>query len=161
MAVFTYNAVLGSDVVDTVRFLTGDTDATEPLLWDEEITWLDEIWGYKGSVYYTAAMAARAIAAKFAREVTTTSDSQTVNAEALQQKYTELAIALMASHDTLNGSGATVDVGGIDPFSFPDPSVTSPAFGTGMHDSYEAGWQDWGDWGNYRYWDDATNSWRR
>ena len=161
MGTFSYSGQPGGSSVDTVRFLVGDTDSTEPLLSDEEITWLDTTWGGKGSYYYTASMAAKAIAAKFAREVTTTSDGQTVNADNLQQKYLTMATQLMAQHDTLLGAGAIVEVGGIDIWAFPDPTITSPAFGTQMHDSHEAGPQDWGDYGNNAYFDYLTGSWRR
>jgi hypothetical protein len=158
---FSYSGQPGGSDVDTVRFLVGDTDPTEPLLSDEEITWLATIWVGKGSYYYTAAMAAKAIAAKFAREVTTTSDGQTVNADQLQQKYLTMATQLLVQHESLQGSGATVDVGGIDVWDYPDPTVTSPAFGTQMHDSYDAGQQDWGDYGNQSYFDYLAGTWRR
>ena len=141
---FSYTANLAVSPCDQVRFLVGDTDPTEFFLHDEEIQWIVSQWEQKGSIYYAASMAAEAIAAKFAREVTTNSDSQTVSTSELQQKYMELAARLLRAHETLL-TGGSVDVGGINSGEQPDPTVTSPAFGTGMHDFFEAGKQDNGD----------------
>lgn len=145
---FTYEANLGVSSRDQVRFLVGDTDSTEFFLHDGEIEWLVSRWLIKGSVYYVAAMACEAIAARFAREVTTTSDSQTVGTSELQQKYMELAARLMRQHETLL-TGGEVSMGGVNAGEQPDPTVTSPAFGTGMHDYIDAGNQDRGDQAAY------------
>jgi hypothetical protein len=147
---FTYEANLSLDKKDQVRFLVGDTDSDEFFLHDDEINWLIAQWGSKGSAYYCAAMAAESIAAKFAREVTTNSDSQTVNTSELQEKYLNLAARLLRQHETLL-TGGVVDMGGVNAGEQPDPTVTSPAFGTGMHDFVEAGAQDNGDWGNWAF----------
>lgn len=144
---FTYEAGLISSARDQVRFLVGDTDPDEFFLHDDEIAWLISIWKDKGSTFYVASMAAEAIAARFAREVSTTSDSQTVSTSELQQKYLDLAARLMRMHETLL-TGGEVDMGGVYAGEQPDPTVTSPAFGTGMHDYIEAGNQDMGDWGS-------------
>ena len=144
---FTYEANLELFSRDQVRFLVGDTDPTEFFLHDAEIEWLIYVWQHKGSIYFTASMAAESIAAKFAREVTTNSDSQTVSTSELQQKFLDLAARLMRMHETLL-TGGEVDMGGVNAGEQPDPTVTSPAFGTQMHDSIEAGNQDMGDWGN-------------
>lgn len=145
---FTYEGRLLDSEKDQVRFLVGDTDPEEFFLHDDEITWLILQWESKGSIYYSAAMAAEAIAARFAREVTTNSDSQTVNTSELQQKYLDLAARLMRQHETLL-TGGEVDMGGVNTGEQPDPTVTSPAFGTGMHDHIEAGNQDRGDAGDW------------
>ncbi len=145
---FTYETNLSLSTRDQVRFLVGDTDPTEFFLHDDEIAWLVTQWSSKGSIYYSAAMAAEAIAAKFAREVTTNSDSQTVATSELQQKYLDLAARLMRQHETLL-TGGEVDMGGVNTGEQPDPTVTSPAFGTGMHDYIEAGNQDRGDAGDW------------
>lgn len=156
---FGYTGNPAGSVTDAVRFLVGDTQEDEHFLEDEEIDWLDQIWSAKNSIYYTASMAAEAIAAKFAREVTTNSDSQTVSTSELQQKYLELAARLMRQHETLL-SGGYVDVGGINAGEQPDHTVLPLAFGTGMHDDISGGQQDYGDggpryypwqWGDYGY----------
>jgi hypothetical protein len=155
---FTYEASLASSKKDQVRFLVGDTDPDEFFLHDDEITWLLTIWEGKGTVFYVASMAAESIAARFAREVTTSSDSQTVSTSELQQKYLDLAARLMRMHETLLTDGV-VDMGGVTAGEQPDPTVTSPAFGTGMHDFVEAGPQDMGDWSNWtvdQAWWDGT-----
>lgn len=144
---FTYeNLNFAASTVSKVRFLVGDNDPEEFFLHDEEIEWLFETWEHKGSIYFVAAMAAESIAAKFAREISISADSQSLSASELQQKYLTLAEQLMRRHETLL-TGAEIDVGGINAGQQPDPTVTSPSFGTGMHDFYEAGNQDQGDRG--------------
>lgn len=141
---FSYSGDPSTSIVDAVRFLTQDVDASEVFLQDEEIAFLVVLWQDKQSVYFTASMACEAIASKFAREVTVTSDSQTVNTSELQDKYIALAQRLMGLHVRLL-SGGNVDVGGINIGEQPDPTVSPPAFGTKMHDFIEAGVQDLGD----------------
>lgn len=150
---FTYEGNLAGSEKDQVRFLVGDTDETEFFLHDDEITWLISQWAQKGSIYYTASMAAESIAAKFAREVSLTSDSQTVGTSELQQKYLDLASRLMRMHETLL-TGGNVDMGGVLAGEQPDPTVTSPAFGTRMHDFVEAGPQDLGDISFPAFWEE-------
>ena len=55
----------GSDV-DSVRFEVGDTDATRPLVQDEEIAYA---LSTEGGVLWTAAAICLALAARFARDV--------------------------------------------------------------------------------------------
>lgn len=141
---FSYSGDPADTTVDAVRFLTQDTVAAEPFLQDEEIEFLALTWDSKGSVYYVASMAADSIAAKLAREVTVSSDGQTVSTSELQQKYILLAQRLMGLHERLL-TGGNVDVGGILAGEQPDPTVSPPAFGTGMHDDAEVGQQDYGD----------------
>jgi hypothetical protein len=150
MPTYTYAEDPANEPVDAVRFLVGDTQGDEWFLSDEEIRWIIDVWVSKNSVFYTASMAAEAIAAKFAREVSTNADGQTVNTSELQQKYLDLAARLRRQHETLL-TGGFVDVGGINPGEQPDPTVTPPAFGTGMHDFSEAGQQDMGDYGPRSY----------
>lgn len=147
MPSFSYSGDPNSTTKDSIRFLVGDTSAGEWFLSDEEIEWMVIQWEDKNSIYWTASMVAEAIAAKFAREVNTSSDSQTVNTSELMQKYLDLAARLRMQHQQLL-SGDAIDVGGISAGEQPDPTVTSPAFGTGMHDDPEAGFQDLGDYGN-------------
>lgn len=131
--------------LDSVRFLLGDTDESEVLLNDEEINFLIDQWASKGTIYYTASMGAEAIAARFAREVSVNSDSQTLSTSELQQKYLDLAGRLRMQHNQLL-SGGNVDAGGMNAGERPDPTVAPLSFGTRMHDNPEAGQQDFGDW---------------
>lgn len=145
---FTYSGNPSNSDVDAVRFLIGDTDSTEPLLQDEEIIYLSSMWTMQWSIYWTASMAAEAIAARFAREVTFNSDSQTISTSELQQKYMSLAKQLRDLHQRLE-TGAEISVGGFLRGEGVDPTVKPLAFGRSMHDNIEAGQQDYGDW-----WDD-------
>lgn len=145
---FTYEDNLSLSHRDQVRFLTGDKVEDEYFLEDREIDWLYYMWRSKGTIYYVAAMAAESIAAKFAREVTTNSDSQTVSTSELQQKYLDLAARLLRMHETLLTGGEVV-MGGVTTGEQPDPTVNPPSFGTAMHDIVDAGSQDFGDFGNY------------
>lgn len=144
---FNYSGDPSTSDVDAVRFLVGDTDETERQLEDEEIQFLVTTWRSKSSVYWTASMAANSIAAKYTREINVSSDSESLGASELQQKYLTLAETLRALHESLL-SGGNVDAGGIDAGEQPDPTVTSPAFGTGMHDDLSVGRQDYGDYGD-------------
>ena len=143
---FSYEAP-GADPISTIRFLAGDADETEVFLQDEEIEWLIDTWSSKGD-YYVASRAADAIASKLAREISVTSEGQSLNLDTLMDKYQRLSQSLLDQYRELLASGATVYVGGIDAGEQPDPGVTSPAFGTKMHDNREAGNQDYGDAGD-------------
>lgn len=154
---FTYSGNPSESEVDAVRFLIGDTDDEEPLLHDEEIIYLSSLWTLQFSIYWTAAMAAEAIAARFAREVTFNSDSQTISTSELQQKYLTMAERLRALHHAMP-MGAGVDAGGMLKGEMLDPTVNPLAFGRGMHDDVEAGEQDFGNfkkrptYGNWDGW---------
>jgi len=140
---FSYNPVMDT-VVDKVRFLIGDTDSEEYFLENEEITFLATTWSNKGSVYFVASKAASTIASKVAREVTTSSDGQSVSVSELQEKYLRLAGELYQQDQELLGGGGNIHVGGMNAAEQPDPTVAPLSFGTGMHDNYEAGQQDYG-----------------
>lgn len=136
---------------DGIRMLLGDTNMVQPLLQDEEIDYVLSLWPEQTNPYFQAAYCAEGVAAKFAREINFTADGQNVNADVLQQKYLTLASQLRT-----RGNAAfpgSVYVGGIDPWEGYDPTVSSPAFGTQMHDNISAGKQDYGDSGS-RWWEE-------
>ena len=139
---FTYTADPESEPLDAVRFLVGDIDATEPQLQDAEIEFLMSIWDGM-SIYYVAAMAAESIAAKYAREINISADSQSLSTGDLQEKYLSLAQRLLTLHEQLL-AGGLVDAGGVTTGEQPDPTVRPLSFGKGMHDDPEAGQQDYG-----------------
>lgn len=62
---WTYTGDPSSSERDAVRFLVADTDSTDPLISDEEITYLLSLYTEPP---HAAVGAARAIAAKFSRE---------------------------------------------------------------------------------------------
>ena len=136
---FTYTGDPKASPRDAVRFLIQDTDSSQPLLHDEEIEWLLDEWGTKGTIYYVAARAAQNIAAMFAREVSVSSDSQHVALSELMNKYEALAQTLLAQ-DSSSGVG-TVYVGGVG-----GAHTRGPLFSLGMHDNPDAGYQ-YGDFG--------------
>jgi len=78
---WSYSGNPSNSQLDEVRFLIGDTDSTEPLLTDEELSYLITVDPDQGSSYsnYTAAAAAaRAIAAKFSKQVDKTVGSLSI-----------------------------------------------------------------------------------
>lgn len=128
---------------DHVRFLIGDTVEAEPLLSDEEINFLVLTWKDKHSIYWAAAAACEQIAARYAREASFAADGVSVSLGELQAKFQAQAETLREQHMSLL-VGGTPDVGGISAYEQPDPSIAPLVFGTGMHDSREAGRQDYG-----------------
>lgn len=140
---FTYSGNPSESEVDAVRFLIGDTVEEEHFLEDEEIVWMSSQWTLSYSIYWTASMACEAIAAKFAREVTVNSDSQTLSFSELQQKYLTQAEKLRTLHRA-STAGGFVEAGGMLRGEWNDPTIKPLSFGKKMHDDPEAGQQDFG-----------------
>lgn len=63
---WTYSGDPSTSTKDAVRFLIGDTNAADPQLQDEEITYLLNLYG--GNIYTAAIVAARSLASKYSRE---------------------------------------------------------------------------------------------
>lgn len=144
---FSYSDPVGNPR-DGIRLLCGDTSGDQVLLQDEEYDFLVAQWPYESNAYMLASYAAESIAAKFAREIDFSADSQTVGASVLQDKYLKLADTLRTRAKT--AYAGELYIGGIDPW-MPTYGTSSPAFGTQMHDHPEAGRQDYGDTGGGRY----------
>jgi hypothetical protein len=140
---WTYSGDPSLNDKDTVRFLIGDTDTDEQQITDEEINFLLTTWAAGRSMYYVAAQAADAIAARYAREASYSADGTSVSLSDVQAKFAELAVRLRAQHQSLLVGGIP-DVGGIDPYEQTDPTIANFIFGTGMHDDLDAGAQDFG-----------------
>lgn len=86
---FTYDvSTISTNQTAQVRLLVGDTDANEQLMQDEEIAYIVSI---ERGTYYAAARTAEAIAALFARRVTTMVGDLRVLAEKKYEHYLELA----------------------------------------------------------------------
>lgn len=128
---------------EALRFLVGDVDPSQPLLQDEEYSYLITIWGVY-SDYKVASYCAAAIAAKLAREVDVSSDGQSLGTSQLQEKYEKLSVTLR-DQDTATFPG-DIFMGGVDPGEGVYPGTNPLAFGTGMHDNPAAGTQDYGDY---------------
>jgi hypothetical protein len=137
-------------MIDNVRLLVGDTDASNQMLTDVNIDFfLDEA---NGNTYLAASMAADAIAAKCARDVTNSqSDSQGLhtlsrNSSDKYKHYKELAATLMKRYQqgagsSSNGSTAAalnVFAGGISKADKSarnaDSDRTGTAFSRTLHD---------------------------
>lgn len=129
-------------VLDEVRFLVGDTDAEDQLITDEEVEYLITRWNpIYGSTIMVAAMAAEAIAAKFAREVAYAADGVSVGVQELQQKFDALASSLRDQYKQYDIGGGP-DVGGVLYSEYPDPTIRPTIFAIRQTDNPRAGDQD-------------------
>lgn len=121
---------------DAVRFLVGDTDASDPLVTDEEIAYL--VAEFPQSSYHAAAEVADSIAAKFSREVAHSGDGLSYAAEQLQQNYATLAERLRKQARRRHRSGFGPYVGGISQsereLADADTDKIPSAFRSEMHD---------------------------
>jgi len=140
---FSYDGAGISDK-DTIRFLIGDTNASEQLLSDEEINFVVTRWkDTYNSLEYVASVCAENLAARYAREASFSADGVSVSLAAVAQQFRDLAASLRQQHKN-SLVGGIPDVGGISPYEGQDPDIANFAFGTGMHDDLEAGNQDYG-----------------
>lgn len=85
---WTYTADPSNVPLDRIRFLIGDTDPNDPILYDGEI---ESIIAEDGYGYEAASKAALAIAAKFARKMTKSTGSLMRAWEQQYEHYMELA----------------------------------------------------------------------
>ena len=93
MPKFTYNPILlgstnASASMTEVRLLVGDTDSTDPQLWDDEITYLID---RQGSVRSAAVAACETLAAKYARRADKQVGDLRVSASQRSKAYHALA----------------------------------------------------------------------
>jgi len=130
--------------LDAVRFYVQDTDPNDQLISDEEIEFLIAQWTpvYASNIMI-ASMAAEAIAAKFAREVSYSADGVSVGVNELQTKYDQLALSLRDQYKQFDIGGGP-EVGGVMWSDYPDPRIRPTIFSIGMHDNPGAGDQDSG-----------------
>jgi hypothetical protein len=85
---WTYSGNPASSPKDEVRFLSGDTVATDPLVSDEEIAWAISKFT---STQIAAAACCNAIAAKFTRQCDTTNASLSISASQRAAAFLDLA----------------------------------------------------------------------
>lgn len=128
--------------INTVRLLVGDTDTTDQLVQNEEITFALSQTG--DNVYYAAVWTCRAIAAKFSRLVTTTLDGAlSANYSDRAKQYTQLAIQIEAQGKKTSGKALGISAGGISVAAMYVANATTdrvkPAFGVRQFDNTEAG----------------------
>lgn len=139
---FTYSGVPVAGTTDEIRFLIQDTDSTNAIFQDEEIQYYVSRWqSVNGSAFKTAASLCETAAAKYAREVTISSDATSVAMEQLQQKYEELAARLrsMAGEIDMSGNGPIVGGTNSDDWYYGGPPKT---FQRKMNDNPLAGEQE-------------------
>jgi hypothetical protein len=118
-----YSGNPASSQTDRVRFYIGDTDPTDPILQDEEITFL---LSEEGSPLKAAQGACRAIIAKYAREVDYTIGPERVAASELVAHYQGVLKTLI---EKSKASGAP---------SY-GSSRSESTFDVGMHDASGGG----------------------
>lgn len=122
-----YSGDPSSSVIDAIRFWAQDTGTPE-LLNDNEIDYLVEFAGVDADEdpLDAAALVAERIAAKFAGEVSVTSDGVSYSGQELQQRYATLAGALRKQAIRTSGRGPVPFIGGLH---------RHRQFGVGMHDN--------------------------
>jgi hypothetical protein len=129
---WSYSAALAADK-DRVRLLVGDTDASDPQLQDEELNYLI---AQRGDVTLAAADAARALVARYSRQVDTSNLSLSVSASKRAEAYRTLAEDLDAK--ALSLGGAEMFVGGLTISGKEtldsDTSAVQPSFSIGQDD---------------------------
>lgn len=154
---FSYTGDPSSRNLDAIRFYIGDTDESDYFLYDGEIefllaTWLDKT----NSLLYVASLAADAIAAKLAREVSYSADGVSVSTDQLQTKFQTLAEQLREQYKKEVSIGAAVFFTSDFWEMNYDPAIKPLSFGIGMHDNPEGGPQtsfapNSSSWYNYYY----------
>jgi hypothetical protein len=129
----------GSSHLDAVRFYIGDTDPDNEILSDDEITALLTETG--DQPFLAAALAAEAIAARYARRVDKSVGDLHISNSQLSKQYRDLASQLR-SRATLSGAAAPY-AGGI---SIADKQTVEantdrvqPIFRRNLHDNPRAG----------------------
>lgn len=120
--------------IDTVRFLIGDTDQSDPQLQDAEVTGLLTQNG--GDPYQAGIEACRALATKYARQADKTVGDLHIAASQASKAYEAMVDQLQAQ--ALRHAGPMVYAGGISradkEIDRMDPDDVSPAFWEGMFD---------------------------
>ena len=138
------NTTTSAGRINTVRLLVGDTDTTDQLVQNEEITFALSQTG--DNVYYGAVWICRAIAAKFSRLVTTTLDgSLCANYSDKAKQYNQLAVQIEAQGKKTSGKSLGISAGGISVSDMTVVNATTdrvkPAFSINQFDNPEAGGQ--------------------
>ena len=112
---WTYSGDPSNSTVDEVRFLIGDTDTSDQLLSDEEITYLISVHVDQGASYsnYLAASAScKAIAASLAKKIDKTVGSLSLSLSQKFDHYNQLAEQLATTSVGLRKFGIPVLGGG-------------------------------------------------
>ena len=135
------NTTTASGRLNSVRLLVGDTDTTDQLVQNEEITF--GLSQANNNVYYAAAWVCRTIAAKFSRLVDTNlSGALSANYSDRAKQYQQLASQIEAQGKKTSGKSLGVFAGGISVAAVTtvheDPDRVKPAFTIDKFDNVEA-----------------------
>ena len=141
---FTYNGDPSASLLEAIRFYAQDTDSTDVLLTDEEISYLMTQWAdVSDNPILRASAVCETVSARFTRELSYSGDGASVNAAELQEKYSRLAADLREQYKAIDvGDGP--DVGGILVGEYYDSSIKALSWAKGQHDNVEAGRQNYG-----------------
>lgn len=93
---WTYSGNPASSQLDAIRFVIGDTDTTDQLLSNEEITYMITTYG---DSRHAASESCRAIAAKFARLMNRSIGGLSADFSAKYRQYLELAESIEAGEE--------------------------------------------------------------
>ena len=135
------NTTTSSGRLNTVRLLVGDTDTSDQLVQNEEITFALAQVG--DNIYYAGSWVCKVIAAKFSRMVTTTLDGAlSANYSDRAKQYQQLSIQIEAQGKKTSGKSLGVFGGGISVVDVEavrvNPDRVKPAFTVGQFDNVEA-----------------------
>ena len=104
---WTYGADPANSTRDAVRLFLGDTDSTDQQLSDSEINYFISLFP---TTYAAAAMAARAVAAKYARLVSKSVGDLRIEYQQRQASYAAIAVSL---DEQAGAAGASPYLGGL------------------------------------------------
>ena len=135
------NTTTSSGRLNTVRLLVGDTDTSDQLVQNEEITFALAQVG--DNIYYAGSWVCKVIAAKFSRMVTTTLDGAlSANYSDRAKQYQQLSIQIEAQGKKTSGKSLGVFGGGISVVDVEavrvNPDRVKPAFSVNQFDNVEA-----------------------
>lgn len=136
------NTTTASGRLNTVRLIMGDTDTTDQLIQNEEISFA--LAQSNNNVYYAASLVCRLVAAKFSRLVDTSLDNAiSAKYSTRAKQYQQLALQIEAQAKKASGKSIGVFAGGILNSDMlvnnEDTTRVKPAFGVHQFDNVEAG----------------------
>lgn len=136
------NTTTSSGRLNSVRLLVGDTDTSDQLVQNEEITF--GLSQANNNVYYAAAWVCRTIAAKFGRMVDTSLDGAlSAKYSTRVKQYQQLASQIEAQGKKTSGKSLGVFGGGYSTSAMQvvneDTDRVKPAFTIDQFDNVEAG----------------------
>lgn len=132
--IWTYSGDPSVSNRDAVRMLIGDTDESDPQLWDGEV---DYLLGQYPQPFDAAVQGCYAIAARYARKVNRRVGDLSINYSDRQKAYLTMAQQLKSRAVTM---GLTIYVGGTSISDMrsvaSNTDLAKPAFGKGQFDFY-------------------------